>query len=174
MYLSNSLTFVLEVSGSELLTTYKQYVADMESILYGLKFDKLVKRSPFVAGRELRYLRCCIATIDKSLNIKESIRKSSLTFDNFMDYKQKVQKILTEIKTNATDALRKHPYGMISTISRGYDAPSACVFAASVGCGEVFTFCDKLYDDGSQIAKILRYKKIYRVDSKHILITLSI
>lgn len=166
IYLSNSLTFVLEVSGSELLTTYKQYVADMGSILYGLKSDKLVKRSPLVAGRELRYLRCCIATIDKSLNIKESIRKSGLTFNNFLDYKQKVQKILADIKMNATDALRKHPYGMISTISRGYDAPSACVFAASVGCDEVFTFCDKPYDNGSQIAKILGYKKIHRVDSK--------
>ena len=160
LYLSNSLTFVLEVSGSELLTTYKQYVADMGSVLYGLKSDKLVKRSPLVAGRELRYLRCCIATIDKSLNIKESIRKSGLTFNDFTDYKQKIQ------KSNATDTHRKHPYGMIGTISRGYDAPSACVFAASVGCDEVFTFSDKPDDDGSRIAEILGFKKIHRVDSK--------
>lgn len=166
LYLSNSLTFILEASGSELLTTYKQYVADMGSILYGLKSDKLVKHSPLAAGRELRYLRCCIATIDKKLNIKESIRKSGLTFNNFEDYKQKIQKILADIKTNATDIHRKHPYRMISTISRGYDAPSACVFAASVGCNEVFTFCDKPDDDGSKIAEILGYKKIYRVDSK--------
>lgn len=166
LYLSNSLSFVLEVSGCELLTTYKQYVADMGSILYGLKSDKLVKYSPLAAGRELRYLRCCIATIDKKLNIKESIRNSGLTFNNFEDYKQKIQQILIDIKTNATDIHRKHPYGMICTISRGYDAPSACVFAASVGCDEVFTFCDKPDDDGSKIAEILGYKKIYRVDSK--------
>lgn len=65
LYLSNSLTFALVASHSELLTSYKQYVADMGSILYGLCSEKTVKRSPLANGRELRYLRCCIAEIDK-------------------------------------------------------------------------------------------------------------
>ena len=166
LYVSNSMTFVLVASGSELLPTYKQYVADMGSILYGLKSDKLVKFSPLAGSRVLRYLRCCIATIDKSLNITETIRKSGLFFKDFVDYKHKIQNILTDIKANAMNPYRKYPYGMIATISRGYDAPSASALAASIGCDEVFTFCDNPEDDGSEIAEILEYKKIYRVNSK--------
>jgi len=166
LYMSNSMTFALVASGSELLTAYKEYVSDMGSVMYGLKSDKMVKHSPLADGRELRYLRCCIAVIDKSLDITEHIRKSGLSFKDFEDYKQKVRKVLADIKVNATDAFRRKPYGMIGTISRGYDAPSACALAATVGCDEVFTFCDRPDDDGSGIAEILGFKQIYRVDSK--------
>lgn len=165
-YLSNSLTFALVASGSELLTSYKQYVADMGSILYGLCSEKTVKRSPLGSGRELRYLRCCIAEIDKQLTIKETIRRSGLAFKDFADYKQKVVSILEAIRKNATDPMRKMPYGMIGTISRGYDAPSACALAKKVGCDEVFTFADNPDDDGTEIAKVLGYRTIHRVDSK--------
>lgn len=166
LYLSNSLTFALVASGSELLTSYKQYVADMGSMLYGLCSEKTVKHSPLSSGRELRYLRCCIAEIDRQLNIKETIRRSGLAFKDFADYKQKVVSILEAIRKNATDPMRKMPYGMIGTISRGYDAPSACALVKEVGCDEVFTFVDNPDDDGTEIAKVLGYRTIHRVDSK--------
>ena len=166
LYLSNSLTFALVASHSELLTSYKQYVADMGSILYGLCSEKTVKRSPLANGRELRYLRCCIAEIDKQLNIQETVRRSGLAFKDFADYKRKVVSTLDAIRKNATNPLRKMPYGMIGTISRGYDAPSACALAKEVGCDEVFTFVDNPDDDGTEIAKALGYKTINGVKSK--------
>lgn len=164
--MSNSLAFALVFSGSELLTSYKQYVADMSSILYGFHSEKTIKQSPLAGGRELRYLRCCIAEIDKLLNIKESVRRSGLSFQDFSDYKTKVITILEAIRKNATDPMRMMPYGMIGTISRGYDAPSACALAKEVGCDEVFTFVDNPDDDGTEIAKVLGYNTIHRVDSK--------
>lgn len=166
LYISNSLTFALVASCSKLQTTYKQYVADMGSILYGLCSEKTVKFSPLENGRRLLYLRCCIAEIDKELNIKETIRRSGLLFKDFTDYKQKILEVLKAIKQNATDTMRKKPYGMVGTISRGYDAPSACVIAKEIGCDEVFTFVDRPDDDGTELAKILGYRDIYRVDSK--------
>lgn len=141
-------------------------MADMGSILYGLCSEKTVKRSPLANGRELRFLRCCIAEIDKQLNIHETVRRSGLVFKDFADYKRKVICILDAIRKNATDPMRKMPYGMIGTISRGYDAPSACALAREVGCDEVFTFVDNPYDDGTEVAKALGYKTIHRVDSK--------
>lgn len=166
LYVSNSITFALVASDSELLKQYKEYVADMGSILYGLKSDKLVKRSPLCNGRELQYIRCCIAEVDEDLNVVEKVRHSGLSFENFTDYKQQIVEILSAIKKNATDAMRNRPYGMIGTISRGYDAPSACALAKEVGCDEVFTFVDNAEDDGTEIAKILGYTKIHRVNSK--------
>ena len=165
LYLSNSLTFALVASGCELQTSYKQYVADMGSILYGMCSEKTVKSSPLAEGRQLRYLRCCIAEIDSQLNVKETIRRTGLEFKDFADYKQKVVSVLNAIKRNATDPKRLRPYGMIATISRGYDAPSACALAKEVGCDEVFTFVDKPDDDGTEVAKALGYKTIHRVDS---------
>lgn len=58
------------------------------------------------------YNRCCIAIIDKSPEITEYIRKSGLSFNDFADYKQKVRKVLVDIKANATDTFRRNPYGM--------------------------------------------------------------
>ena len=166
LYVSNSLTFVLVASGSELQKQYKAYVTDMGSILYGINSDRLVKQSPLLNGLELRYMRCCIAEIDKDLNIKENFRRSGLEFCDFTDYKQKLVNILSAIKANATDPMRQKSYGMIGTVSRGYDAPSACVLAKEVGCDEVFTFVDKAEDDGTEIAKILGYSHINRVNSE--------
>lgn len=166
LYFSNSMTFALVASGSELLPSYKQYVSDMGSILYGLCSEKTVKFSPLADGRELRYFRCCIVEIDNQLNIKETIRRSGLEFRNFADYKQKVLNVLKAIRQNATDPLRKMSYGMIGTISRGYDAPSACALVKEVGCDEVFTFVDKPEDDGTEVARLLGYKQIHRVDSR--------
>lgn len=165
LYVSNSLTFALVSSKSELQTSYKQYTFDMGSILYGLT-SKIVKMSPLANGRYLRYIRCCIAEIDDELNIHESIRHTGLSFRDFNDYKGKVLEILKAIKENATDTMRKVPYGMIGTISRGYDAPSACVFAKEIGCDEVFTFVDKPDDDGTEVARCLGYKIIHRVNSQ--------
>lgn len=166
LYVSNSMTFALVASGSSLIKNYKAYVADMGSILYGLESNKLVKQSPLCNGRTLRYIRCCIAEIDINLQIKEKTRHSGLNFSDFADYKQKVIDILAAIKSNASDIARKMPYGMISTISRGYDAPSVCALAKCVGCDEVFTFVDNAADDGTEIANILGYSNIHRVNSK--------
>lgn len=166
LYVSNSMTFVLVASGSKLIKKYKAYVADMGSILYGLKSDKLVKQSPLCNGRKLQYFRCCIAEIHRDLQIKEKTRHSGLEFRNFSDYKQKLIDILEAINNNATDKTRKMPYGMIGTISRGYDAPSVCALAKNVGCSEVFTFVDNADDDGTENANILGYTNIHRVNSK--------
>ena len=138
----------------------------MGSVLYGINSPRLVRSSPLKDGRKVCYHRCCIARIDKDLNIIEQHRRSGLEFKNFEDYTRKILDVLSCIHANATDKRRRCSYGVITTISRGYDAPTASAFAASVGCNETFTFCDKPDDDGTEIAKALGYEKIHRVHSK--------
>jgi len=166
IYVSNSLAFVLNETRSELDPFYKEYVSDMSSILYGCESEKLIKSSPLKEGRVLRYHRCCNLLIDSSLNMNEEIRKSGLFFKDYNDYKCKVVQIMERLKSNALHDNREHKYGSISTISRGYDAPSACVLAKYLDCNEVVTFSNPQDDDGEEIARILDYAKIHKIDSK--------
>jgi len=56
---------------------------------------------------------------------------------------------------------------MITTISRGYDAPTCATLAREIGCDEAFTFNRPSHyrnDCGTDIAKILGYETIHECD----------
>lgn len=164
LYVSNSLAFLLNESQCELDPFYKGYVSDMGSILYGYDSKKTVKSSPLLNNLTLNYHRCCVLYVNSVLETKEEIRKSGLTFKDFEDYKCKIFSVLDSLKHNALHVERKHRYQTISTVSRGYDAPSACVLAKRLGCREVVTFLEPKDDDGEEIATVLGYENIHKVN----------
>lgn len=105
--------------------------------------------------------RSCILTVDKEFNCTESAFDSDLHFANYQDYIGKVRSVLSMMKNNAVDKYRKHQYGMISTISTGYDDSAVSALAHEQGCNEVITFIEPAHDRGDGIAKILGLDKIY-------------
>ena len=165
VFISNSLAFILAHTGLELDENYYRYEEDLCQGLLGCKKGK--KSTKLKNGVILYFYRYCNIEIDRELIIRERT-KPSISFNDFNDYKTKILSILNEIKTNAVSDKRKHKYGMISTISRGYDATTTSALAKMVGCDEVLTFnSPRKYqsDCGKEIAKVLGYKSIYEVDA---------
>ena len=166
LFLSNSLPFVLERARANLSTYYLDYQRDMCSSLFGI--DNQIESSPLADGVRIYYHRCCDLVISKDLKIKKINRDSGLSFSSYDDYIDKVRTILNKIKENATDNLRPVKYGMITTISRGYDAPATSALVKEIGCDTAFTFNKPEHyasDCGTEIAKVLGYYEIIEGDA---------
>ena len=170
MYIANSFPFLLAATGNSLDKHYSHYEEDLCAGIMGVK--KAAKTTPLANGVVLRFHRGCIVDIDSQLNVQETLRHSNLDFQDYRAYEEEVSGVLTRIQSNATDPARCHPYGMISTISRGYDAVATSALAAEIGCKTAITFNapDKYKPDcGTSIAKVLGYTDIYEVDANRYL-----
>ena len=167
---SNSLPFVLKRSGCKLDTNYMDYQRDMCSSIFGL--DNQICSSPLSHGTILEYIRCCSVIVDKNLNIIKSENRSGLQFKNFEEYIASVRAVLSRIKSNAEDKARIKPYGMFTTISRGYDATATSALVKEIGCNRVLTFNrpgSYAEDCGSDIASKLGYEHIIEADANQYL-----
>lgn len=164
-FISNSLAFILAYTGLEMDPNYYKYEEDLCSGLFG--FEKAVKTTKLRNGIALDLYRFCNIYVDNQLKIQEK-QKPTISFNDFNDYKSKVLTILSDIKDNAISDARMHRYGMISTISQGYDATTVSALAKMVGCDEVLTFNSPAKykkDCGTSIASTLGFSKIYEVDA---------
>ena len=161
-YVSNSLPFILKRSETKLSSSYLDYQHDLCSSLFGL--NRLKKKSPLDNGFELHYFRYCTFEIDLNLNVKEHQYDISLDFETYDQYVNIIKNELQKLKNNATDSLRQVPYGMIATISQGYDATACAALVRDIGCNEAFTFGEPAAyhnDSGAQIALSLGYTQIF-------------
>lgn len=159
---SNSLPFLLKRSNSKLDPAYFDYQRDMCSSLFGK--DRLIESSPLADGKRLQYFRNCNFTVDKDLRIFKEVRDSGLTFSDYNEYLHILRDVLYRIKQNAQDSARAKRYNMITTISRGYDAPATAALAAEIGCDKAFTFnapAQYQEDCGTVIAQELGFTTIY-------------
>ncbi|MCM1141799.1 MAG: hypothetical protein NC453_24780 [Muribaculum sp.] len=166
MFASNSLSFVLKRSECKLDFNYMDYQRDMCSSLFGS--DKQVASSPLADGFKIEYLRGCTATFNKNLECAISELKSGLKFSNYDQYISKIRGVLNRLETNAKDEARIKPYGLYTTISRGYDATATSALAKEIGCDRALTFSrPKAYseDNGTEIAQRLGYRDIIEADA---------
>lgn len=105
------------------------------------------------------------ANIEVDNNGKYIIKNKEIVvpFKNFKDYYQKLLQSMIKLKVNASDKNRKKQYGVVSTISRGYDAPCCAVIAKKMGATTACTFSAKgkhKEDCGNNIARKLGYTNI--------------
>ncbi len=165
LYISNSVAFLLVVSECELDVNYPHYEEDFCNIIFGL--HKAKTKTRLQDGKVLNMHFCCNVDVDNALTIIEEKKRSGLSFANFADYHTKVTQILEKLVSNATDKQRKIKYGMMSTISRGYDATFTSALVREVGCDKVLTFNrpEKYAPDcGTDIARLLGYENIEEGD----------
>lgn len=160
-YVSNSLSFTLSISKTEIDKSIYNYEQLFNSILKGV--NQYVSEIPLLANEtlELFYLKNFI--IDATLNVTISGKNELASFKDFSDYKQAILDYLNKIAENAKSGLRKKKLSLKSTISTGYDAAACAALAKQVGCNEVLTFnAPNKYknDDGTILANQLGFKKI--------------
>lgn len=166
MFLSNSLAFVLKRSNASLDPNYFQYQEDLCSSLFGIK--KQICEAPLLNGLKVQFYRCCTIEVNSHLVIQKTNRESGLRFGNYEEYIASVRGVLQRLKDNAVDSFRLKPYGMIATISRGYDAPASAALAKEIGCDKAFTFDSPASyrdDCGDAIAAALGYSEVLKRDA---------
>ena len=162
---SNSLAFLLERLGCDLDENFFRYEESLCRGLFGFRAGD--SEIPLKGGVTLRLFQCCNVKIGEDLEESREKKESGLTFASYREYREKVARVLRSIKKNATDAARKSAFGMITTLSRGYDAVAASVLAKEVGCEEAFSFnrpANYRDDCGSEIGEFLGFKKIHECD----------
>lgn len=173
IYLSNSLSFLLAYTNKGLDPNYYDYDTDFCCETLGERNLKPPYHSsaPLLENSSVNIYSFCKIKIDRSFTVILERRSSKFHFANYSDYYNAVTCTLKLLYDNSRDPSRKSPYGMIATISRGYDAPTCATFARGIGCEEAFSFNRPEHyrnDCGTEIAKILGYKKIHELDGDHV------
>ena len=166
VYISNSLAFVLEMSNNDLDINYLNYEKDFASILDGIKDYKSV--IPLKKGKNVELLYFCNIICDKNLNIKKERKRVRKDFINFEDYYNSICNTLKSMKENANSKNRKIKYGIVTTISKGYDSAACAALGKEIGCDCAVTLNKpKKYaeDDGTDIAQMLGYNNIIKGDA---------
>ena len=164
-YFSNSIAFILAKLEYELDKGYMFYEEDFNSVYFGIK--RCVNNLRLANGEILTMHRLCNISIDKDFNVKTERRTSGLHFYNFNDYYSKLLCTMKKIRDNAQSVYRKFQYGMVTTISRGYDAPCVSVIAHEIGCDKALTFNSPAKykeDNGAEIARKLGFSSIEEGD----------
>lgn len=160
LYASNSLAFLLALSNQELDSDYTQYEADFSSILEGI--NVYTKRIPLRTGycEQYFYSNLEVTTLLK-LTIKP--KSSIIEFVDYYDYHKRIYSMMERLAKNSSHCDRITQYGLVTTISSGYDASACAALAKVIGCDAVVSFnSPEKYetDSGAEIADSLGYSNM--------------
>lgn len=138
VFVSNSLAFLLQATGSTLNRRYWRYEADLMSFLRGYK--KARTRLPLANGRtvELHYHRTFLFDSDLTLQWVDPPQPPGFTsYRGYIDY---LVETIGQLHKNAVATDRRISYTPLTTISSGYDSPACAVLARHIGCRRSVTF----------------------------------
>lgn len=162
-YISNSLPLILKTSKIKVDIQYRKYESDFNTILKGINEYK--KYIHLEKNLKLNLHYYCNILISDSCEIEIIDKPSVEPFINYDDYKKRLLKSTKQLVTNANSSFRKRTYGLVTTISKGYDAPACAALSKELGCDTALTFDKPAHyqlDSGEDIAKKLGYKKIIK------------
>ena len=162
LFFSNSLPFLLAKVNKDLDVNYYDYEADFCSIVFGER--RLRNYTVLKNCEKILFYRNCNIYIASDLSIKQESKDRHPLFYSFDDYHTYMLDVLKGVALNAIDRNRLHKYGMISTVSRGYDAPAVSALVSNIGCTEALTLREPINDNGKQIACDLGYKQVHEVE----------
>ena len=161
LYVSNSLPFILNMSKSSLDINYLDYERDFNSILKGI--DSYVRTIPLKDDRKLHLYYYCNISVGCELEVIETQKPSVSAFRDYSHYHDSLLETLKDLVENAQSSKREIKYGMVTTISKGYDAPACAAIARDLGCNKCVSFNQpvKYADDcGDDIARVLGFTEI--------------
>ncbi|UCF05094.1 MAG: hypothetical protein JSV33_14415 [bacterium] len=158
VFVSNSLAFLLVRTALDLDPSYRKYLLDHKTIMFG--FKDYVKAIPTIQGYPARRHYYCNIEVDPELGIRELPKAEPPDFIDFNSYRDFLIKSMSDISRNAMSEDRKITYKLLATLSTGLDSPASTVIAVEAGCREAVTFRDTswggdTFDSGIRIAEVL-------------------
>lgn len=163
---SNSLACLARQTGAEVDPAYPGYYRDFYSIVEGIDhfLPKLeTSRGPvrLTYYRNLEWSPRGLTEIPKPIH--------SASWPDFESYADFLRSTMEQVARNAQDPGRRRPYGLLSTLSSGYDSTTVSTLARQAGCRHAVSF-DRdfrgLEDSGREAAEVLDIEIVLVSDSE--------
>ena len=162
---SNSIPFLLSYCGLQLDNRIDQYERMLCSVLDGP--DKMIKRIPLKNHAFFDQYIVSFIHVNTNGEIEIQKRPAVLPFQSFDQYYSRLMNAMSAVRNNSVSPDRRNSsFGIVSTLSSGYDSSTCSAVAKKLGCDTVAALCGGRYDkdDGREIAKQLGYQHIVRRD----------
>lgn len=160
LFVSNSLAFLLALSGEALDENYPRYQLDFLNFhRAGIRLKE--KRLRLAGLRFVEFHECCNLSVQSDLTISRLEKPLGPPPRDYHDYAAFLSHTAEQVFANARDAGRRWLYRPVTTLSQGYDTTAVSALAAKAGCREAVTFLKSnsksgyLEDSGSHIAPYL-------------------
>lgn len=149
-FVSNSLVYLLQATGSRLNPRNWDYEFELMSFLRG--FSRAVKHITLREGRAIRLHYHYPFVVDGGAVVATMSVPEPPPFDSYRSYVDYLLDTLTRLQRNARADRRRAPFETIlTTISSGYDSPACAVLAKQLGCCRSVTFADARTEFAPQI-----------------------
>lgn len=148
---------------------YINYEVDFNTIIDGINYYKdtvyVLNQKEKPESIRIEYFKNVV--INAAGEYSTTNKKAVMPFVSFQDYYDRLVRDMKKLAMNAADKCRCHQYDLVTTISKGYDAPCCAAIAHKLGCNTALTFRaeGKYVDDcGSDIAKTMGYENVIEID----------
>lgn len=137
IWVSNSLPCLLAMAEADIDPLYRRYRDDFETIEGGLRFYKDTLETSRGQVRltyfdNLHWDGSSLTVVGKPDVLRD--------FGSFSAYTSFLERSIVELARNAAAAERDHPYGLLGTLSKGYDSPAVACLARAAGLRVALTF----------------------------------
>ena len=166
VYVSNSFCLLLAYCDLKLDIMENQYESIMCSTIDGL--DNYKKTIPLSDKHFISQYMICNIFVDDNLQIATKEKAELRDFLDYNDYYSRLTKDIEAMHNNAISAKRHSRYGLVSTISSGYDSCACAAIAKKIGCETVVSLSGGGYDSdsGYSVATALGYKNYIARNNK--------
>ncbi len=160
VHISNSLPCLLATLDADLDHTWKSYHTDLTTIAMGLS---KYKQTMATSCGDIRLIYFNNLLWDGRQLIVEAKPGGEEQFDCYQDYHEYLTTSLARIVANLSDNRRQTRYGMIGTLSQGYDSTMVTVLTAPLGCREVITFQRSRGGEDDSGEELCRYLDVEQI-----------
>jgi hypothetical protein len=176
LFVSNSLAFLLTLSGNRLDPKYAHYYLDfLDYRRAGIRMKE--KRLRLDGPRVVELHDCCNVAIDPaSFEISRVEKPLGTPPRSYEDYVGFLSRTAEQVMANSRDGGRQWAYRPVTSLSQGYDTTAVSALATKAGCREAVTFAKSnstsgyVTDSGLKIASCLglRITEYERTDLERI------
>ncbi|HTW66298.1 MAG TPA: hypothetical protein VME17_16865 [Bryobacteraceae bacterium] len=159
-FVSNSLAFLLALSGERLDPTHRHYYLDFVNYNHA-GISVTAKRLRLAGPRFVELYDCCNLAVQPDLTASRLEKSLGPPPRDFSEYASFLLGTAERVFANANDVVRQWVYRPVTCLSQGYDTTAVSALAAKAGCREAVSFRKSnsksgyADDSGSKIAPYL-------------------